>query len=326
MNERALKVLEQYDLEVGALRRGRGSYIFDTPQGIRMLCDAACSEHKAEFQVRVMEQLRAGGYQRVDQIVPNREGKLISEDRDGSRYMVREWYVGRECDTGSESEILEAVENLAQLHRLMRLPDEQAFRASFSAPPLTQSLQAQNAELRKIRSFVRRRSRKEAFERMFLECYPYYYEQAEEAEQRLLQCKEPAEAFTGDGSICHGDYDHHHVLLCGYEMATTDFSKCRYDSQITDLYRFMRKILEKHDWNPRLGMRMLEQYIRIRPISQGERRLLYIRMRYPEKFRKLANYYYGGNKAWISGRFLEKLEALNAQQEKQETFIRQLER
>ena len=116
------------------------------------------------------------------------------------------------------------------------------------------------------------------------------------------------------------------MLLCGYEMATTDFSKCRYDCQITDLYRFMRKILEKHDWNQRLGMRMLEQYMRTRPMTAKERRLLYIRMRYPEKFRKLANYYYAGNKAWISGRFLEKLEVLNAQAEKQEAFVRMLER
>ena len=124
MNERALKVLEQYELEVGQLRRGRGSYMFDTPQGLRMLCDCTCSEHKAEFQNRVMERMREGGYQRVDRIVQNREGKLVSEDRDGSRYLVREWYVGRECDTASESEILAAVENLARIHQLMQLPDE----------------------------------------------------------------------------------------------------------------------------------------------------------------------------------------------------------
>lgn len=73
-------------------------------------------------------------------------------------------------------------------------------------------------------------------------------------------------------------------------------------------------------------MRMLEQYMRTRPMTAKERRLLYIRMRYPEKFRKLANYYYAGNKAWISGRFLEKLEVLNAQAEKQEAFVRMLER
>ena len=140
MNERALKVLEQYELEVGQLRRGRGSYMFDTPQGLRMLCDCTCSEHKAEFQNRVMERMREGGYQRVDRIVQNREGKLVSEDRDGSRYLVREWYVGRECDTASESEILAAVENLARIHQLMQLPDEPELIESFSAPPLTKSL------------------------------------------------------------------------------------------------------------------------------------------------------------------------------------------
>ena len=326
MNERALKVLEQYELEVGQLRRGRGSYMFDTPQGLRMLCDCTCSEHKAEFQNRVMERIREGGYQRVDRIVQNREGKLVSEDRDGSRYLVREWYVGRECDTASESEILAAVENLARIHQLMQLPDEPELIESFSAPPLTKSLQAQNAELRKIRSFIRRRNQKGSFERLFLQCFPAYYAQAEEALERLEECGGDGDHPERTGSVCHGDYDHHHVLLCGYEMATTDFSKCRYDCQITDLYRFMRKILEKHDWNQRLGMRMLEQYMRIRPMTAKERRLLYIRMRYPEKFRKLANYYYAGNKAWISGRFLEKLEVLNAQAEKQEAFVRMLER
>lgn len=274
----------------------------------------------------MMERMREGGYQRVDRIVQNREGKLVSEDRDGSRYLVREWYVGRECDTASESEILAAVENLARIHQLMQLPDEPELIESFSAPPLTKSLQAQNAELRKIRSFIRRRNQKGSFERLFLQCFPAYYAQAEEALGRLEECGGDGDHPERTGSVCHGDYDHHHVLLCGYEMATTDFSKCRYDCQITDLYRFMRKILEKHDWNQRLGMRMLEQYMRTRPMTAKERRLLYIRMRYPEKFRKLANYYYAGNKAWISGRFLEKLEVLNAQAEKQEAFVRMLER
>ena len=51
MNERALKVLEQYELEVGQLRRGRGSYMFDTPQGLRMLCDCTCSEHKQSSRI-----------------------------------------------------------------------------------------------------------------------------------------------------------------------------------------------------------------------------------------------------------------------------------
>ena len=77
MNDRGLKVLEQYDLEVTAMRRGRGSYILDTTDGIRILSDCTYSEHKAQFQNRVMEQICVGGYEKVDRIMANK-AKAIS--------------------------------------------------------------------------------------------------------------------------------------------------------------------------------------------------------------------------------------------------------
>ena len=37
MNEKSLKVLEQYDIELISTRRGRGSYICETDQGKKLL-------------------------------------------------------------------------------------------------------------------------------------------------------------------------------------------------------------------------------------------------------------------------------------------------
>lgn len=334
MNDRALKVLEQYELEIISTRRGRGSYIFETPQGLKILCDYTGSENRAVFQNCVMQKVREGGYERVDMILPNKEGALVCEDWDGNRYVVKDWYVGRECDTSSENEILTAVTNLARLHRLMYLDAQQGFEGNFTAQPPAQEIAAQNAELQKIRSFMRKRTVRQDFERLFLHCFEEYYEQAAEAQRRLDEMEgagASSDKGYGGGSesaggacVCHGDYNHHHVLISGYEIATTNFECCRFDHQINDLYRFMRKILEKHDWNQRLGMRMLERYTAERPISAQERRLLSIRMLYPEKFRKLANHYYGSNKAWISGRYLEKLENLNRQEEKRKNFVKML--
>lgn len=355
MNDRALKVLEQYELEVTATRRGRGSYICETPQGLRILSDYTGSENKALFENCVMEKIREGGYHGVDVILPNKEGQLISRDWEGNKYVVKEWYVGRECDTSSENEILAAVGNLARLHRLMQLEPENEFRKSFTAQTPIAEIRAQNAELKKIRSYIRKKNDKCQFERLLLNCFENYYEQAAEAEEKLAGAggalaepgekmsgtrgalAEPGKRMPGTGgalaqpgekpaSVCHGDYNHHHVLMCGYEIATTNFEYCKFDFQVNDLYRFMRKILEKHDWNQRLGMRMLERYTLERPISREERRLLYVRMLYPEKFRKLANHYYGSNKAWVSGRFLEKLENLNRQEEKKDRFVKLLEK
>lgn len=423
MNDRALKVLEQYELDIISTRRGRGSYILETPQGLRILCDYTGSENKALFQNCVMNQIRAGGYEKVDVILPNKEGSLISRDWEENKYVVKEWYTGRECDTASESEIMAAVGNLARLHRLMHLkrdslnpgvsvaftsqnaelkkPGQDSwekcnmnekfsgkelyktadlkvaekiaygdtqkisglkaekvdlagsmsvgasqwplgmeqnkcekapstdqlydrFYQNFTSQSPQAEIRAQNAELKKIRTFIRKKNTKGDFERLFLDRFTQYFEQAQEAEEKLsvLNFSAPGQS----GSVCHGDYNHHHILMSGYDMATTNFECCRFDFQVNDLYRFMRKILEKHDWNPRLGMRMLENYTLIRPLPQQERRLLYVRMLYPEKFRKLANYYYGSNKAWISRRYLDKLEKLNRQEGNKNQFVRMLER
>ncbi|MCD7834270.1 MAG: hypothetical protein LUH00_09845 [Lachnospiraceae bacterium] len=405
MNDRSLRVLEQYELEVISTRRGRGSWIFETSQGLRILSEYSGSENRALFQNCVMDRVRDGGYRNVDKILPNREGHLVSKDREEHRYVVKEWYTGHECDTSNEVEILAAVQNLARLHRLMRLredagfleassagtgavqkekdskdadrmaaeetvsdeaiangapfdgiserktdsgvlnaseeemdgrfteeavshsvPSVEIFRKNYTAQPPLMELHAWNAQLRKIRSFVRERPRKSAFERSFLDSFERYFAQALEAERQLAASQERLEGLRAEQSdtVCHGDYSHHHILMRGYEIATTNFDNCRFDFQVNDLYRFMRKIMEKHDWNVRLGMRMTEAYDRTRTLSGAERRLLFVRMLYPEKFRKLAASYYGSNKAWISRQYTEKLGKINRQEAARREFIKRL--
>mgnify|MGYP000674203002 FL=1 len=66
---------------------------------------------------------------------------------------------------------------------------------------------------------------------------------------------------------------------------------------------------------------MLEMYSRIRPLSQAEIEYISLKLIYPEKFWKLANYYYSHSKAWISEKNLEKLEKLIAQHDNWMNFV-----
>ena len=75
---------------------------------------------------------------------------------------------------------------------------------------------------------------------------------------------------------------------------------------MADLYRFMRKILEKYNWDVRFGKEMLKAYHEIKPVSKEEWKNLKIRFSYPEKYWKLANYYYTHRKTWISVKNTEK--------------------
>ena len=55
MNEKSLKVLEEYDLELISARRGRGSYICETSLGTKLLADYNGSEKKAAFTSQLLQ-------------------------------------------------------------------------------------------------------------------------------------------------------------------------------------------------------------------------------------------------------------------------------
>lgn len=82
------------------------------------------------------------------------------------------------------------------------------------------------------------------------------------------------------------------------------------------LYRFMRKILEKYNWDVRFGKEMLKAYHEIKPVSKEEWTNLKIRFSYPENTGKLGKLLlYASQKTWISVKNTEKLQNLIRQRE-----------
>jgi CotS family spore coat protein len=123
-----------------------------------------------------------------------------------------------------------------------------------------------------------------------------------------------------NGHYCHGEYTYHNILVAGNRMTVINFEKFALDVQVNDLYLFLRKILEKQNFDHRLGSRIMNAYEAVRPLDSREKEYLSIRMCYPDKFWKLANYYYNTNKAWIPGKHMEKLGKFLEQQEKRVSF------
>ncbi|MCD8084524.1 MAG: spore coat protein CotS [Clostridiales bacterium] len=122
-------------------------------------------------------------------------------------------------------------------------------------------------------------------------------------------------------ALCHGDLDQHHILIRGPEAVFIEFNQMHRGIQMTDLYRFLRKCLERQDWDGGLGLAMIERYDRVRPISREERKCLYYLFLYPEKYWKQLNYYNSANKAWIPEKNVEKLKAIEARQKSRKLFL-----
>lgn len=313
MYDYGLSAMEQYGMTVKTSHRGRGALICQTQEGLFILRPFNGSQKRLEKQQELLTMLREEQGICVDAVYPTVEGELISRDQEDITYVLRYWYDGRECDTRSEEDVLRSAAALGFLHKVMYMPAVE----EYVQEPLDSEYQRHNRELRKIQKFIRKKKVSNHFEREYLNSVEEFLQWGQEALENLEQSgyEKLRQQAIQSGSICHGEFNQHHVLLDRRGIAVTGFDKWKYDLQTADLYCFMRKILEKYNWNLRLGQNMLKAYEKERPLSEEEVVNLKLRFAYPEKYWKLGNYYYTHNKAWIPEKNVEKLQNLIKQKE-----------
>ena len=325
----SVEIAEKYELEIRSARKGRGAWIFDTDKGLKLLKEYKGSIKRLEFEENVLDTMREAGTLRVDQYFRNKDGELLSATADGTKYIVKDWFSDRECDLKDRKEILSAVRQIAVLHKSLRKIEMQEDwnLKSMISPPLYRAMEKHNRELRKARSFIRNKRKKNEFELMVIAGYDPFYEQAREACEGMEQLyRNEEETIAESCSVCHGELNQHHILIGDQYVAVTEFNKMHLGLQIEDLYYFMRKVMEKHEWDLQLGMDMVNGYERILPLSSVERECLYFLFLYPEKYWKQINFYYNANKAWIPARQEEKIHNLERQQEQRMKYIEMLRR
>ena len=278
------QILEQYELEVKSISRGRDSYQCDTEQGPKILREYRGSKERAGFLADMLDHLSG-------------QGRTV------------------------ETVMLSAVRELALLH-------QSAQNYEGSVPEFLKSGQnnllllyeKRNRELNKVRNYIRAKKKKNDFEMMFSVWYPEYVKKAQETTD-ILKDLGIQEQLIG---FCHGDYNQHNVIFSREGIAVVHFENFLYQESVGDLANFIRKMMEKNNWNAGLGMDLIRGYDRVRKLSPEELKYLYVYLAYPEKFWKIANRYYNSHKAWLSGRNIEKLEKVVAQEDAREQFLQML--
>lgn len=325
MNDRAVELLGQYDIEVLRTRKGRGAIVCETQAGSFLLKEYAGSAERAELQNRLLQTISAGGGVQVESIVPTREGQLLVKDGDGITYVLKTWQDGRECNIHDRGECIQAVQLLSRLHEGMVLPPDTPGLPPAYLPG--SEYEKHNREIRRVRKFLKQKGQKQTFEAKLLGACDFFLEQAQEVTD---QWKQYSEAFQREAvresdaepvTFCHGDFQYHNILLGAEGWFVINFEKCLPDDPIRDLYLLMRKLLEKGDWSVSLGTELIKAYEKRHPMSARSRIDLYYRLAYPEKFWKIVNFYYNSGKAWIPGKNQEKLEKLIAQEKDKQHFL-----
>lgn len=321
MNDCYLEVLQQYEGETLEVRRGRGAWICGRNDGLKLLKEYRGTLRRLEFEEAVLHELRDQGIRAVDQYVRNRDGELITAAPDGTKYILKDWFPDRECNLKDGREILTCTGRIAGLHRALRqIAWKEDWNLGSIVPPgIAEEMRRHSREMKRVRNFISGKRKKSEFELCVMQHFEEFYEQALRAqdELELLWRKQGQDRLF----LCHGDLDQHHVLVGSGDVAFIEFNQMHRGCQIADLYRFMRKVMEKHGWNERLGLAMIESYDHVLPVDREDRECLYYLFLYPEKYWKQLNYYYNANKAWIPPKNVEKLKAIEEQQEGRNRFL-----
>lgn len=322
MNDRAVKLLENYDIEVLRTGKGRGAVLCEAKQGYFIFKEYHGPQNKLIFQNELLNRVNQESEFTVEQLVKTKEGNLFVKDNDQTTYILKTYFNGRECSLRDMKECRQAVGTLAGLHKVMRLPLEEnaeetkIFRIDYE-------YEKHNKELRKVRRFLREKSQKNGFELYLLECYDFFLERALLVTQELTEYGVEQDCLytRQQGYVCHGDYQYHNLLQCDRKTAVINFEKCIRDNPVRDLYLFLRKLLEKNNWNIEMGKDLLDAYQQENPLSLHDCVQLYYRFAYPEKFWKIVNFYYNSGKAWIPEKNTEKLRKVMEGEKNKQRFL-----
>ena len=326
MNEKALQILEQYDIRLLRSFGGRGAVMVETEQGLKILKEFAGSRTKLPFEQLLLARMEEKRVCGVDRAVENLEGALVSVGDYETPYLLKNWPSGKECDPRSEEDLLKSMRVLARIHREARdvwqVSGEEKKR--LTGTDRRMEFDRHNRELKRVRNFIREKHRKGDFERLYLKYAEGLMEEGQFALNRLEQSGY-AELYGNacrEEHICHGEYIHHNIFISRQETSVVNFQRCEINVQVNDICLFLRKIMEKQNWNEALAGKMLAAYEQERALSEEERVYLGICLYYPEKVWKLANHYYHTNKAWIPEKSAEKLEVFLEQEERRKKMLR----
>lgn len=317
MYNRPEQLLEKYPLSVKSFSKGRECYLFDTSLGTLALREYRGSKERAAFLAEMLRHLKENGLL-VEEIILATDGEVLITDEEERKFLLCENYHGAECDTKNKEDMLAAVKKLASLHNISQTFEgevPEVIRRNQNS--LSDIYEKHNREMKQVKNYIRTKKKKNSFEMLFAGQCDTFIQKAIAVTDALrdVECREESYGF------CHGDYNQHSIIFAKQGIAIVGLERFAYDLQIRDLANFVRKMMEKNNWDAELGMALIEAYNEIHTLKEQEKQYLSFFLSYPEKFWKLANHYNNAHKSWLSERNVEKLEKVILQEEKREQFL-----
>ncbi len=320
------EVLRSYDLDIQEIDKVRSAYKVYTDKGIFCLKRVSHGYRKAKKSFYIMKHLKERGSENVVDYYFSKDGRAFIKRKDAAFYLTR-WIEGRETSFSSIGEILRCSELLSNFHNHAK---------GFAAPKHVKIRSHTNKwrkaflkcrdELGKFKEYIDKIKLKAEFDYTYRSSIDYFQKEAEHAIRILDHSKynELCSYYLNEGYVCHDSYYYQNILIDKEDrLFIIDLESCQYDIPMSDLGKFIRRILSKKKfrWDFDLCRRIIESYCKVRPMTKEEYEILLAMLVFPHKFWKLGRKRYVKNKKWNENKYRKKLRRLLREREFKREFI-----
>lgn len=328
MREFNPQILRAFGLKSKSVKRAFGSHICETNRGLKIVKSENLSGESLLFVHSGKEHLYNQGFNNMDRYNLTNNG-LPYYEFNKKTYVVKDWLDGEECDFTDFDQVKWATENLARLHKgACGLNPIEGSRISNKLGGMPEAFERHYKELTYMYKKVRKSSRWNEIDILFIKNYADYMEDAKEAKELVKESsynRVLARAKEGR-TFCHEKFTNHNIQIKDDIMMITNFEHICYKLQLYDLLRFFEKVMRKCDWDIDKGMAILDSYQRVKGMDQDEYTLFYAMLLFPDKYWRLSNQHYNTRRHWMPKICYVKMNELVSQKELKKAFLNEMKK
>ncbi|HEU4964871.1 MAG TPA: CotS family spore coat protein, partial [Bacilli bacterium] len=318
------EVLREWDLPIDKVKKVRGVLKIRTAVGNRMLKRLTVSEERLQFIQAVTDHLAANGFTQVPRFIRTKYGDPYVVHETGLYYLT-EWFSGKEADLKKPKNVFLAAETLARFHLA-----GQEFASRIEQPDTREDFGTiwgtYRAKLESYDHNIEDRRELTVMDTSFREHREDLEKMIKHAQHQLEESpyEEILDWAEEHKTICHGSYSRQNLIVDKDKMAVVDFDHCHYGHPVHDIGGMLTRYMPRYDWDPEVGISILDMYRSVREISAEEMTVLAAYLTFPTRTFQVVESYFERTKEWEVDRFASRFKKALKLDSAREAFVQEL--
>lgn len=299
----------ELSLNINDLWPTRNIFVLDCDDGRKILKMINYSDEKLSFIVKLLAYVKEK-YPRVLTIHKFADDKYSVYWKE-NKYILLDLIEGVECNLTNPIDLGNVSKAIAQLHKAglgaLDILNENE-KSNISLGGLLERFEDEKQNLIKFKFIVNIKEIKNDFDKLFLENVDYNLELMNESIELLKKSNYKEMCKNKDYiCVCHNDLAYHNIMVKDEEVYFIDFDYSNVDIRVMDIYNFIIKTLKRYGFDYDIYNKIISDYSSVSKITDEEKEILYILLKYPSDFYTISKNYYLSLKKWSFESYLDKL-------------------